>query len=305
MITTADILDPLASGELQFPSSVRERLAQRASHLKMLPAVATQTLDIAKNPDCGIEEFAAVVERDSALAADILKMANGLVFGASRAVMNLHQAVVRLGFRQCKSLILAASFSSMMKTMSLEEEWVRELLFRHSFTTALLATHLNRALNVGFQGEEFAGGLMHDIGRMLLATCYPERFSEIDPMSFDESLEMLCAEQTVIETNHCEVGVWFARRNSLPEPLVDVIRFHHCPDRAVNNRRFVALIAVCDQMANYLQQREKGSGYNSRGNSSIELLEDCGVAHASRRFHEIAVTVMETASRDITEMLAL
>lgn len=303
MSTIQDVLDPLVSGEVRFPTSVREQLQLRANHLKMLPAIATKALDVAKDPDCGINEFAAVVERDATLAADILRMANSIMFTGTRAVMNLHQAVVRLGFRQCKSLIIASSFSSMMKSMTLDEEWVRELLLRHSFTTALIGLHLNRSLNVGFQGEEFAGGLIHDIGRMLLATCYPERFSTIDPMGFDESPETLLTEQNAIESNHCEVGVWFARKNSLPEPLVDVVRFHHCPERAVNNRRFVALIAACDHMANHLQRCDESAGYDPNTNSSIELLEECGVPHAGSRFAEIAATVMDTASRDATEML--
>lgn len=304
MATIQEVFDPLVAGEVRFPESVRERLRLKAGNLKMLPAIAMQALDIAKDPDCGIDEFSAVVERDVSLASDILRMANSLMFGGARPVMNLYQAVVRLGFRQCKSLIIAASFSSMMKRMTLQEEWVRESLWRHCFSTALIGLHLNRSLNIGFQGEEFVGGLIHDIGRMLFATCYPDEYTEIDPMTFEEGPETLLNEQNLTNTNHCELGVWFARKNSLPDPLVDVVRFHHCPERAVDNRRFVALVAVSDHMANHLQRFEEAVGYTPTSNRAVELLEDSGVPHAVHRFTEIAATVMETAHRDATEMLA-
>ena len=296
---------PAIVGEPWFPPAVSEQLRLRANHLKMLPAIAMQALDIAKDPECVIGDFVTVIERDATLASDILRIANSVLFGGGRTVMNLHKAVVRVGLRQCKSLIIASSFSSMMKSMTLEAEWIREVLWQHSFTTALLSLHLNRSLNVGFQGEEFAAGLIHDIGRMLLATCFPDRFPSIDPMDFEEGPETLQIEQDVIETNHCEVGVWFAQRNSLPEPLIDSVRFHHCPERSQHNRRLVALIAASDHMANHLQRCDDASGYDPRGNPSVAVLEKCGVSNATSCFVKIASTVMETSKQDAAEMLAI
>ena len=289
----------------RIPPDVREQLQLRANHLKMLPAIAMQALDVAKDMSCGINEFAAVVERDATLASDILRMANSVMFGGGRSVMNLHQAVVRLGLRQCKSLIIASSFSSMMKKMSLDEEWVREILFRHSFVTALNCLYLNRSLKIGFQGEEFVAGLIHDVGRMLLATCCPDRFSTIDPMEFIEGPETLDFEEDAIHTNHCEVGMWFANKNSLPEPLIEVVRFHHTPAEAKKNGRLVSLIAVGDHMANYLQRFESPIDYDPSTNSAIELLQDHRGNPVSDQFLELAPSLMESAYRDASEMLSV
>lgn len=294
----------VTGGEPQLSPEVRERLSLYASHLRMLPGFALEALKVARNSDSGIHEFAAVIERDTALAADVLRLANSIMFSAKRPVMNLHQAVARVGFRQCKSLIIASSFSSMMKTISLSEEWIRDTLRRHSFITALLGLHLNRSLNVGFQGEEFTGGLIHDVGRMLLATCYLDQFSLIDPMDFDESPRTLLTEQAAIAADHCEVGVWFTQKNLLPEPLIDVVRFHHFPERSISNRRLVALISACDHMANHLQRNDETTGYVPSTNASIELLEECGVPHAVSRFAEMSFTVMETALRDAVELMS-
>ena len=299
------LIEQVEAGTVALPAVVLERLRSRANNLKMLPAVATQALQIVEDPDCGINEFAAVVERDPSLAAGILRMANSVVFSSGRPVLNLHQAVVRLGFRQCKNLIVTASFSSMMKSMTLDEEWIRETLSQHSFTTALLCLNMNRTLNIGFQGEEFTGGLIHDIGRLLLATCYSDCFSELDKLEFDEEIGVLAAEQALVETNHCEIGAWFVTKNALPEQLKSVVRFHHNPELAdTDSRRFVALVAVCDHMANHLQRYEESRGYDPASNPFLATLEASGTQSLARRFYEVANTMMEDARKHSIEMLS-
>jgi HD-like signal output (HDOD) protein len=287
------------------PAAVLERLQAQSHGQRMLPAIAAHALELAKDPDCNINDFAAVVERDLSLATSFLRLANSVLFSTGRQVMDLRQAVVRLGFRQCKHLIMTTSFNSMIKSMSLDEEWIRELLLRHSFTTALLGTHLNRTLKLGFQGEEFTGGLMHDVGRMLLATSYPDRFAEIDPLEFDEGIETLPAEEALICTNHCEVGAWFMIANALPEQLCAAVRFHHSPEQAApEHRRYVALVAASDHMANYLQTHDEANGYDPGTNAAIQLLEESGVPRVTSRFVECASSLMATAHREAKDMLA-
>src|SRR5579871_1883711 len=111
MMVTEEQCDALSTSAQSLPEAVMERLRLRSNNLRMLPAIATQALEVAKDPNCSITEFAAVVERDATLAADILRLSNSILFAASKNVLNLHQAVVRIGFRQCKNLILASSFS--------------------------------------------------------------------------------------------------------------------------------------------------------------------------------------------------
>lgn len=303
MHSVDDLNLPSLPASLQIPPEVMDRLRLRVNHLKMLPAVAAQALEIVKDPNCSINEFSAVVERDATLAAEILRLANSVVFMGSRPVVNLHQAIIRLGLRQCKNLILAASFSSMMKHMTLAEESIRHALWRHSFLTALLALEVNQSLNAGFHGEEFTGGLMHDIGRMLVCVCFPDQFRTIDPMTFDADGESLHREIDQLGTTHCEVGAWFVEKNSLPEMLYDAVRYHHKPQQSERHRRFVALIATCDHMANHLQWDDTTTEYDPTQNPAILVLEDCGVVHACRRLQEVASTIMPAANRNAAEML--
>ena len=280
-------------------SLIRKRIAD----IDMLPTIATQALDIAKDPDCPIGKFAQVVERDVKLAAEILSLANSSMFSPGTPISSLNQAIVRLGLRQSKNLIVTSSLKAMMKQISLKEEWIREVLWRHSFTTAMICLHVNRSLNVGFQGEEFTAGLVHDFGRTLFAVSLPEQFCEIDPFEFDESAETLTHERNVIGTDHGEVGAWFAVANQLPESLQDVIRYHHTPELATRNLRLVALTATADHMANHLQRCDGAEDYDLTQNPAIALLEKAGVRHATDRLQEVCQQILEASAADAAQVM--
>ena len=267
----------------------------------MLPAVAKEALELAKDPDCTSRQFASVVERDAKLAADILSIANSAVFSGGRPIANLPQAIVRLGFSHCRNLILTSSAASLMKSMPLEREWVREVLYQHSFVTATTCVHLNRTLNLGFQGEEFTAGLLHDFGRMLLAVADPELFAAADMLDFIENRDSLERERSVFGTDHCYFGAWFAEDNGLPETVVSAIAYHHQPELDQPEQKLTALVATADHMANHLQVYESADKYDPTSNIGIYELSKITSGYQVESFCEIAHTLMEEVLADLQD----
>ena len=281
------------------PEKLQDYLRSRMQRVQMLPGVAVQALEVARDAQCSMKEFVAVVERDGKLAADILKLANSAMFSTgSSAITGLQQAIVRLGFRQCRNLILSASMTSLMNSLTLEEEWIRDLLCRHGFLTSLLATGVNRVTNAGFQGEEFAAGLIHDFGRMIIATCLPEQFSSIDALDFLESQKTLDLEKQLLGADHCEIGGWFTELNRLPGEFIEVTRFHHKAEAAPRHGRLVSLISACDHMANYIHRNEPIERYDLARNTALYTLEARGVANAADRLKDVYCELMTQSKRD-------
>jgi HD-like signal output (HDOD) protein len=280
------------------PEELRNKLLAKGDKLQMVPAVAMKALAMAKDPECSISEFASVVERDVKLAADILRITNSAFYGARHQILNLRQAVVRLGFAHCRNVILAASLGSMMKRMPLSEAWLQTVLWRHAVLTGILSVKLNQQLKLGFGGEEFAAGLIHDVGRSLIGVVAPNHLTAADPLDFEESPEMLLREQEILRTDHCELGGWFMAHNKLPEPLVEVVQFHHKPTQASEeNFRLVALTAMADDMANHLQRCDTAVGYEPEDNFALDLL--LGENPTGRRqFIDEAEDMMELVCRE-------
>ena len=280
------------------------RMAQaRMTGIQMLPDIAQQALLIARSPDTLISDFITVVEKDVKLAADTVALANSVLYSPTSPILSLKQAVIHLGFRHCQNLIISSSMSALMERISLEEEWIRAALHRHGLLTGMLCVRLNAKLGSRFDGEEFTAGLIHDFGRLIFATILADRFSEIDPMDFDEGPDCLEAERTVIGANHCSMGAWFAHSNNLPEPLVQAMLFHHTPEQAGKYKDIVALVAVADHMANHLQRGLDPWAYDLSLNPGIPVLESEFRRSAVRKLGVSAVELLERTSEDIGSML--
>jgi HD-like signal output (HDOD) protein len=264
----------------------------------VVPAVALQALELAKNPECSISEFTSVVEKDVKLATDVLHLANCVFYSPTNPITSLRQAVIWLGFRQCKNLILASSIQSLMKKLTLSEEWIREILWRHSFVTARLAVALNKSLELGFDGEEFTAGLIHDIGRLVIASVVPQEFSQADSLEFNESEATLYHEREILEIDHCAFGAWFAGHNQLPTPLIHVVRYHHTPEKSPDVKSLVTLVALADHMANYLQRAEQADGYLEIENPLIEMLSAILKRPIRQRFEDLAPELMAESLED-------
>jgi HD-like signal output (HDOD) protein len=268
--------------------------------LPTLPEAATRAMAVAKDPNSSLAKLASVIERDPALAAGILKLANSALYRTASGVGNLHQAVVRLGVRECQNLILTVGMRSLFRNVSRAHQLRYEGLWRHSFLTGCLCRRLNLALGLPFEGEEFACGLSHDIGRVLIALGAPDHCEAADPMDFVEGTEVLLREQAVLGTDHCYFGAWFANLNNLPAPIVSSIQFHHTPEWADDHKPLVALVGVADHMANYVQREGRAEGYDPESNPSWIILQP----HAApgHYFEEVAGTVLAEAVQEANNL---
>jgi len=282
------------------PARFVNRLLEQGEGLTMLPAVAMQALQLANNPDCSVNQFAALVQQDQKLASDILSIANTALYSGGRAIANLQQAAQRLGFRKCKNLILTSSMSSLMKQLSFDEQWMRDILWRHSFLVAIHSHHLNKLFAAGFDGEEFTAGLMHDLGRTLLAVSAGSDFMAADPLTFEEGEGQLEREREVLGTDHAEFGAWFVRRSNLPEQLCESVLGHHDCRAAT---RLTAIVAAADEMANHLQRYLEPDQYSAEDNQGLVRLEELGVRDARQRLESNRVAIMEESAEELAELV--
>jgi HD-like signal output (HDOD) protein len=258
----------------------------------MLPAVASEAIQLTGDPECTAGQFSQVVEKDIALAAEILTLANSSVFSSGRSVSRLEQAVVRLGFSQCRNLIIASSTACLMKAMPLQDEWIREVLWQHSHSSATAATALNHALDLGFHGEEFTAGLLHDFGRLLLSVAAQDDFPLVDPLDFAENENVLEHEHAILGTDHCRFGAWFAARSGLPLCLVDAIRWHHEPNPLTSSRTLVAVTTAADHIANYLQREETVEAYDPTTNRGLQQLAKITETNVLEKFAAVELALL-------------
>ena len=287
--------------------SLKKRIIGQKDGLFVLPSVAMEAMQLAQDENCSLADFACLVEKDAKLTTSILTLSNSVVFSPTRPVSSIHQAIVRLGMRQVRNLIMSACAKGLIQSVSLKQEWIRDLLWRHSFTTATACMYMNRAFALGFQGEEFTAGLLHDFGRTALAVIAEDEFGVADPLDFIEADGFLENEQRVFGTDHCEFGAWFARELGLPEPLADVIQWHHEPgNKLIANKKLVLLVAAADHVANHIQRFDEAEGYVPEDNVAIKILSRRYGSSIAENFstiaHQLIDEVRELAAQNSSHM---
>ena len=203
----------------QFRAEVMAR-----KNLPTIPTVLAKILQLVDAETASGKELIAVVERDQALTGKLLRLANSAFFGQSRRVATIPRAVVLLGFSTVRNLALSVKVWETLGTgvarSRLEELW------RHAVAVAIATKALATRLRAGDPEEAFTAGLLHDVGRLLLAMRFRDEYwRAVGGAGEAEAVDRLEAEHLAID--HTEVGGWILEAWNLPPAIVELVAQHH------------------------------------------------------------------------------
>lgn len=198
-----------------------------------LPALPSIVLDLIASfgsDDVDVTVLADKMSRDQALAAKTLRLANSSFYGLPSKVRTVKQAIVVLGFDSARALAVASSVIENFGASSCPQVDVASF-WRHSIATALCAKILARHARLD-QDHAFIAGLLHDIGRLLLASSFPEQYAQVLALRDSEDIALGLAELTVLGVDHQRAGQMLAEAWKFPPPIQRAIGQHHAPASA-------------------------------------------------------------------------
>lgn len=253
-----------------------QKLIDKIEEVVPLPSVAMRIINYIDDPDAEISQLAKLISMDQALTTEVLKLANSAYYGFPRRVSTISEAVVILGFSTTRSVVWSVILSSTLKKPVLGYALPEGALWRHSVAVAVGSKLILQHAKVkGVNMEEaFVAGLIHDIGKLLLATYIAGAYEEIvkvisEGKSFDE------AEREVLGYDHPIVGAMAAEKWNLPQNYVDAIKYHHRPQETDN------LMAKVVHLADFIAY---SMGWGSEGLEGLSytldetVLEELGIA---------------------------
>ncbi len=228
-----------------------EEILGKIKQIPTFPEHVAALVDAINSSRTSASDIADMIERDPALATNLLKIANSAFYGFLGNVTTIREAVVLIGLREVKNLVLG---TSILRFFSKTENtgFNRTDLWRHSVVCAFLTRMLAReAFLVDQEGVIMIGGLIHDIGKVILDQYFPESFPLILRKVRDEGLTFSQAEKAVLGYNHYQIGATLLKRWNFPDELIASVFYHHAPWRDV---RFTAISATI-YLANILSKR--------------------------------------------------
>lgn len=277
---------PLVSAVVDREKIFRE-IEARIDRFPSLPTVVAEIERVASDPGSSLGDFEAAIRKDQAITAKILRLTNSAFYARSRPVTTIPDAVVTLGAKSLKSLVLAAATSKLLERRLDGYGYAQNGLWKHSFATALCARAAARRINASAQlGEEvFVAGLLHDIGKIVLDPLLSERHvGGADPAT-------LAVENERVGWDHTRVGEMIATKWKLPPQIAEVIVHHHDPMSARAFPQHVAVLALANALV-----KEAGIGLSA---------PQAGAAHPAVPLDAAAaLAVREAVSEQMAEARA-
>jgi len=184
--------------------------------LRLQKAVINQSEDI--------DEIERLIQKDQALAAEVLKASNSPFFCGISPVRTTRNAIVRLGIQQIRRIVMLASERTKYKAHHPSLHALLNELWIHASTTALASQWLSKRLrSTGIEEICFLGGLLHDIGKLAILRAVDEliKTEEIKSPPPPEKLN------EILSTAHCRIGYDLLKRWHIPEIYCQIARDHH------------------------------------------------------------------------------
>lgn len=239
-------------------------LIARTLELPVLPATTQKVLGLMSDPDVSIEKVKRLVSTDPALTAKILKVANSAFYGSYRNIQNLSQAILRLGLNAVRNIVVATSMKNVYKKFGLAEKLIWEQMIGSALAASVIARH-TRTVD---PEDAFIGGLLHDIGKVVVNNEYPEKFAKVIEMVYNDQVSFETAERDIFEFTQREVGAFVVKKWGFPENLELLIKFFDDNEALARDKQLshlVAIITLSDRMC-----QKFGMGWRKPGGDDVK-----------------------------------
>lgn len=211
-------------------SEEMRRIIGQIDALPALPDIYTRLTRMLEDDSAPVEAVTGVIAKDVALSADILKLVNSSFFGPRIRVRGLDQAVTLLGLKTIKGLVLGVQLFSVFDTKRIPD-FSFPKLWEHSLNTGKMARRIAQMEGLGpeVQDDCFIAGMLHDLGKFVLADKLPDQYRTLVARSRRDNLAIVDAESSQLGVEHAQVGAYLLGLWGISDAVLEAVAFHHAP----------------------------------------------------------------------------
>lgn len=254
-----------------------EKLKELVAQIQFLPGVPTLALEMLRElrqEDPSVLRLGQLISKDPAVCSKLLQIVNSAFFGLPQSMSSPVEAILHLGVETVKNVVLslqiyAAFHETKLTNNSLEKLW------NHGCKTGALARVIAEAENFQPSDQAFVAGLLHDAGKLVLASGLPRQYTDVLNYARAGRKRLVEAERHFFGATHAEVGAYLLGLWGFAPSVVEAVALHHFPVPSPN-RSFNLVTAV--HVANVLVcEREEATGYEPRPEMDLEYLMALGL----------------------------
>ena len=182
------------------------------------------------NEDVSFAKVAELIEKDTVLAGNILKLVNSALYGLAGTVNSIRHAVSLLGIAKLRNAALSMSVARMWGQVKTPAGWSTANFNQHSVGVGILSDLLAQRVNVAYAEGAFAAGLFHDLGLMLVAIGLHDEYKQLSLLCQQSKKWDPNYEIQVLGMTHAELSADALAKWNLPHEIQTAVRYHGTPE---------------------------------------------------------------------------
>jgi HD-like signal output (HDOD) protein len=225
------------------------RLVDMIDDLPPMSALVSRALELLADPDASMQDIEKVIEKDQSLVSKLIRVSNSALYGGLQRVESLQQALTRLGAKTSRSLIVAASMQNYFLKINSSVQALGQELWQHAAECGLAARQIASILKYDDPEKAFMGGVVHDIGKLVILLTNSDAFRQILNLRRREPMTAVAAESKILGIDHVTIGVQLMEKWKMPASALLCVNYHHHADAAGENRPLAAIVAYANHLS--------------------------------------------------------
>jgi putative nucleotidyltransferase with HDIG domain len=225
-----------------------------------LPSIVFTVNKMLEDYDVSIKKLTAVIEKDQAMVTKILRLVNSTFYGFRSKINNIPHAIIILGFNTIRNAIVSVSIIKTFSGGKTREGFDVSDLWRHSIAVAVTSRYLSEQSKLASPDDCFIGGLLHDIGKVIVAQHFTELFTQVWQSVRENGTSFYEAEQKLLPVNHAQIGGYLTKTWQFPAALIDTIAYHHAIRKSVSDLNQLLIVHTADTIVNKYKTDAATSG---------------------------------------------
>ena len=218
---------PLAEPGSRPPNALKEKALRSLSSLPPFSPILNRLLASLAGEDVPFTRLADLIEKDTVVSANVLHLVNSALYARRGTVNSVRHALSLLGINKLRNAILGMSIARMWNQVRTPDHWSMARFNLHSVACAQLADLLAQKVPVAYPEGAFVAGLLHDVGRLLIAVGLPDESAQIAERTQHEGCPVSEAEEDLLGFSHAELSADALVSWNLPMPIQEAVRDHH------------------------------------------------------------------------------
>lgn len=252
------------------------KVLRKIDVLPTFPAVMAEVISVINDPMSSAADLAKTM--DPSMASEVLRVANTAYFGTRsfRTITSIEHAIAIIGLRPLSQIILHMPFLSMMNGVGPQDT---KKFIRHSTICAITSQVVSQTLRIGDPHAVYIGGLMHDIGAIVLYRYFHTQWQVISGLVRENGYTRVQAEKEVLKCDHGMIGACLLEMWNIPQSVSDGVMYHHSPGNAAENAWNAKIIDAGNRFAKQADLSDRFTNFDDfvRNNKHlVPLVEKLG-----------------------------